>query len=146
MSSITTPGHGIPGPRSLQDREGSSTNSQQGQEYSFVSIPGHMIQGRGDDYPTAYASFIYYEMAGSYGKARQSGGNTKTGTIRETTVKAGRWFAIRFLKRPDLAPAHFARAKQLHEARHFDAALREIGFARAAYPADPDVLYISADS
>lgn len=145
MSGIASPGHGISGPRSLQGREGVSADSPQGQEYSFVSIPGHMIQGR-DDYPTAYASFIYYEMAGSYGKTRQSGGNMKTGPVRENMVKAGRWFAKRFLKRPDLAPAHFARAKQLHEARHFDAALREIEFARAAYPSDPDLLYISADS
>lgn len=104
-----------------------------------------MIQGR-DDYPTTYASFVYYEMAGSYGKVRQGGGDKKTGTVRENMIKAGRWFAKRFLKRPDLAPVHFARAKQLHEARQFDAALREIHFARAAYPADPDVFYISADS
>jgi tetratricopeptide (TPR) repeat protein len=145
MSGIATPGHAIPGPRSLQGRESESADSQQGQAYSFVSIPGHMIQGR-DDYPTAYASFVYYEMAGSYGKARQGGGDKKTGTVRENMIKAGRWFAKRFLKRPDLVPVHFARAKQLHEARQFDAALREIHFARAAYPADPDVLYISADS
>lgn len=145
MGGIATPGHAIPGPRSLQGRESESADSQQGQAYSFVSIPGHMIQGR-DDYPTAYASFVYYEMAGSYGKARQGGGDKKTGTVRENMIKAGRWFAKRFLKRPDLAPVHFARAKQLHEARQFDAALREIHFARAAYPADPDVLYISADS
>lgn len=145
MSGIATPRHGIPGPRSLQGREGTSADSSQGQEYSFVSIPGHMIQGR-DDYPTAYASFVYYEMAGSYGKARQSGGTTKTGPVREAMVKAGRWFAKRFLKRPDLASAHLARAKQLHESRQFDAALREIEFVRAAYPSDPDMLYISADS
>lgn len=144
MSGTATPEHSFPVPRSLQGREGASADSQQGQEYSFVSMPGHMIQGR-DDYPTAYASFVYYEMAGSYGKARKSSGNTKTGFVRENMVKAGHWFAKRFLKRPDLAPAHFARAKQLHETRHFDAALREIEFARAAYPADPDVLYIFAD-
>ncbi|BBO17307.1 conserved hypothetical protein [Candidatus Brocadia pituitae] len=144
MSGIATPEHSFPVPRSLQGREGASADSQQGQEYSFVSMPGHMIQGR-DDYPTAYASYVYYEMAGSYGKARKSSGNTKTGFVRENMVKTGHWFAKRFLKRPDLAPAHFARAKQLHEARHFDAALREIEFARAAYPADPDVLYIFAD-
>lgn len=145
MSGIATPGHSIPGPRSLQDRERKSADDREGQTYSSVSIPGHMIQGR-EDYPTAYASFVYYEMAGSYGKARQIVGNTNTGHVRENMIKAGRWFAKRFLKRPDLAPAHFARAKQLHEARNYDAALREIGFARAAYPADPDVLYLSADS
>lgn len=145
MSGIATPGHGISGPRSLQGREGVSADSPQGQEFSAVSIPGHMIQGR-DDYPTAYASFVYYEMAVSYGKARQSGGGTKTGPVREDMVKAGRWFAKRFLKRTDLATAHFARAKQLHQAGQFDAALREIEFIRAAYPSDPDMLYISADS
>ena len=145
MSGIATPGHGIPVPRSLQGRAGEFSDPQLGREFSSVSIPGHMIQGR-DDYPTAYASFIYYEMADPYGKARRSGGNTQTGPIREAMVKAGRWFAKRFMGRPDLVPAHFVRAKQLHDAKQFEAALREIEFAGAACPADPDLLYISADS
>lgn len=142
MSGTVIPEHSTQGPRSSQGREEEFEGYQEEQGFG---IPGHMIQGR-DDYPTAYASFVYYEMANSYGKARRSGGNIKTGPIRENMIKAGLWFAKRFLKRPDLAPAHFARAKQLHEAKQFDAALREIGFARAAYPDDPDVLYISANS
>lgn len=145
MSGIATPGHGIPVPRSFQGQERNVGNYQRESEFSSVSIPGHMIQGR-DDYPTAYASFVYYEMAVPYGKIRSSGGNTQTGNIRETMIKAGRWFAKRFMTLPDLAPAHYARAKQLHACRQFESALREIEYARAAYPADPDILYISADS
>ncbi len=145
MSGTATPGHGIPVPRSFQGRERDTGDSQRGGEFSSVSIPGHMIQGR-DDYPTAYASFIYYEMAVPYGKTRQSGGITQTSPIHKTMVKAGCWFAKRFMMRPDLAPAHFARAKQLHDGRQFEAALRETEFARAAYPADPELLCISADS
>jgi hypothetical protein len=33
----------------------------------FGGAPGHVIQGR-DDYPTDYASFVYYEMATPYAK------------------------------------------------------------------------------
>ena len=33
----------------------------------FGGAPGHIIQGR-DDYPTDYASFVYYEMATPYAK------------------------------------------------------------------------------
>jgi len=50
------------------------------------------------------------------------------------------------MKRSDLAPAHLARAKQLYAAKQYEAALREIEFARAAYPGDPDLVYYKADS
>ncbi|HKW95631.1 MAG TPA: hypothetical protein VJX92_27335, partial [Methylomirabilota bacterium] len=67
----------------------------------FGGAPGHVIQGR-DDYPTDYASFVYYEMATPYAKG-------VTPAVRQAMREAGAWFANRAAARADLAPAHLAR-------------------------------------
>ncbi len=137
MSGQGTPGTAIPVPKSLQGQYPPPAISP--------GIPGHMIQG-GTDYPTDYASFIYYEMASPYGEARAAGADTHTPSLRQAMITAGRWFAHRAMARPDLAPVHLERAKQLHAARQYEAALTELKYARAAYPDHPEVIYYIADS
>ncbi len=111
-----------------------------------VSMPGHMVQG-GNDYPTDFASFVYYEMArNGYGAPRewQKQPDPKvTGPLR---LQAARWFAARFQASPDLAQAHLERAKRLNAQRQFAASLSEVNFARIPYPADPLLAYYTADA
>lgn len=61
MSGLATREHALGGGRGAA-----------GQEFTpgIVSVPGHIIQGRGD-YPTEYASFVIYQMAMPIGKMRQ---------------------------------------------------------------------------
>src|SRR5215470_16840240 len=96
----------------------------------FGAAPGHVIQGR-DDYPTDYASFVYYEMATPYAKG-------VTPAVRQAMGQAGAWFANRAAARPDLAPAHLARARELYAQGNAAAVLDEVALVRAAYPANPD--------
>src|SRR5262249_52378114 len=96
----------------------------------FGGAPGHVIQGR-DDYPTDYASFVYYELATPYAK-----GATPAG--RQAMRHAGAWFANRAAARADLAPAHLARARELYGQGNAAAVLDEVALVRAAYPANPD--------
>jgi hypothetical protein len=49
---------------------------------------------------------------------------------------AGRWFANRARTRPDLTPAHLARARELHGARQYRAALVSLDFVRTVDPGD----------
>jgi len=135
MSGTATPEHAPPGPRSLQGQPGAR---------AAVSIPGHMIQGR-EDYPTDYASFVYYQMATPYGRARAAGATQAAG-LRQAMAEAGRWFANRARTRPDLVPAHLARARELHGARQYRAALATLDFVRAVDPGDPTAAYYVAES
>ena len=101
----------------------------------FGGVPGHVIQGR-DDYPTDYASFVYYEMATPYSKG-------VTPAVREAMRQAGAWFANRAGTRPDLAPAHLARARTLYGQREYPAVLQELAFVRPLYPGNADLRFYS---
>ena len=101
----------------------------------FAGVPGHVIQGR-DDYPTDYASFVYYEMATPYAKG-------VTPAVREAMRQAGAWFANRAGTRPDLAAAHLARARTLFGQREYPAVLQELAFVRPLYPGNADVRFYS---
>ena len=104
----------------------------------FGGAPGHVIQGR-DDYPTDYASFVYYEMATPYARG-------VTPAVREAMRQAGAWFANRAATRADLAPAHLARARELYGQGAYPAVLDELAFVRAVYPASADVHAYSGGS
>lgn len=142
MSGVVSPEHALGGgPRSLQaDRR------------PLVSIPGHIVQG-GNDYTSAYGTVIAYELGNTYQTLRlpaDLGGQgtpeaVKAPPMRATMLKAGQWFAARAMRRPDLAAAHAGRAIVLHDARQYEAALREIEYARSAYPDNPDLVYLSAN-
>jgi|HubBroStandDraft_6_1064221.scaffolds.fasta_scaffold26177_2 tetratricopeptide (TPR) repeat protein len=97
----------------------------------FGGAPGYIIQGR-DDYPTDYASFIYYEMATPYAKG-------VTPAVRDAMRQAGAWFANRAAARADLAPAHLARAKELYGQGTYPAVLDELALVRSVAPANGDV-------
>lgn len=142
MSGIVSPEHSLGGgPRSL----GAAARP-------LVSIPGHIVQG-GNDYTSAYGTVIAYELGFAYQELRlppDLGGRgtpdaVKAPPMRAAMLKAGQWFANRAMRRPDLAPAHASRAVALHDARQYEAALREIEYARAAFPDNPDLVYVSAN-
>ena len=97
----------------------------------FGGAPGHIIQGR-DDYPTDYASFVYYEMATPYAKG-------VTPAVREAMRQAGAWFANRAATRADLVPAHLARARDLYAQGAWAAVLDEVAFVRPVQPASGEV-------
>ena len=97
----------------------------------FGGAPGHIIQGR-DDYPTDYASFVYYEMATPYAKG-------VTPAVREAMRQAGAWFANRAATRADLVPAHLARARELYAQGAWAAVLDEVAFVRPVQPASGEV-------
>ncbi|MBK7974950.1 MAG: tetratricopeptide repeat protein [Deltaproteobacteria bacterium] len=143
MSGQVGPDHALGGgPRSLG-----------GAAPALVSIPGHMAQGR-DDYPTDYASYVIYDLAMPYQESRlppdQGGAGDpnphQRPAIAAAMRRAGAWFASREAKRADLAPAHLARARTLHDQKRYTEALDELDHARAAYPADPDVRFLIGDS
>lgn len=143
MSGIITPDHVLGGaPRSMQGRD----------VRPLVSIPGHMAQG-GNDYTSAYGTVIAYELGNAYQELRLPPDLGGKGTpdavhappMRAAMLKAGQWFAARAMRRADLAPAHATRAATLHDAGQYAAALRELEFARAAYPDNPDLVYLSAN-
>jgi Tfp pilus assembly protein PilF len=143
MSGTVTPEHTLGGgPRTL----GASPRP-------LVSIPGHIVQGR-DDYTSAYGTVIAYELGMALQKLRlppDLGGQGRPDALtgpeaQAAKLKAGQWFAARAMRRADLAPAHFARAKALYANRQFEAALGAIGYARTAYPDNVDLSYLSANS
>src|SRR5262249_10008318 len=98
MSGIVSQQHALGGYRGSTGRP------------AVVSIPGHMVQGR-DDYSTQYGSFLAYQLAQEYQKHRlpaDFGGSgnpngTKSPQMRQTMLQAGRLFAEKWLKRPELA-------------------------------------------
>jgi hypothetical protein len=143
MSGQVTPEHAGPsGPRSL----GGGTRP-------LVSIPGHIVQGR-DDYTSAYGTVIAYELGMAFQKLRlppDLGGQGKPEALngpeaQAAKLKAGQWFAAKAMRRADLAPAHFARAKALYSNKLYEAALTAIAYARSAYPDNVDLAYIAANS
>jgi len=84
MSGQVSPEHRIGGggPRSLQ-------RTPEAQRLgSVVSVPGHVMQG-GQDYSTAYGSFIINEMAMPYQTARTEGGSVQALPIRRALAEAG---------------------------------------------------------
>ena len=142
MSGIVSPEHTL----------GGAPLHGQVETRPLVSIPGHMAQG-GNDYTSAYGTVIAYELGDAYQRLRlppDLGGAGSPDAVRgapkrAAMLKAGQWFAARAMRRADLAPAHASRAIALHDARQYEAALREIEYARAAYPDNPDLVYISAN-
>lgn len=118
-----------------------------------VSIPGHVAQG-GNDYGTEYGSFVVYRLGMEYQKFRlppDLGGvgnpaGVRNPAMREAMLKAGQLFAERWLKRPELASANLARAKQNSANRDFGATLRDVERALAAKPSDPELRFKSGES
>lgn len=106
-------------------------NKGRGGQGWFGGAPGHVIQGR-DDYPTDYASFVYYEMATPYAKG-------VTPAVRQAMRQAGAWFANRAATRADLAPVHLARARELYAQGRYAAVLDSVAFVRGVDPASADV-------
>lgn len=144
MSGIVSQEHAMGGmPRSLQGKV---------QTPQVVSIPGHVAQG-GDDYSSEYGSFVVYELAMEYQRHRLPvgyGGSGNAAGVKSPRMvdamrKAGRWFANCAMTRADLAPAHLARARLLYTNKQYDAALKELDFARSVYPGDPELIYYAAD-
>jgi Tfp pilus assembly protein PilF len=120
-----------------RERSGLDNRGRGGQAW-FGGAPGHIIQGR-DDYPTDYASFVYYEMATPYSRG-------VTPAVREAMRQAGAWFANRAATRPDLAPVHLARARDLFARRDYPAVLQALAYVGALQPASPDVRYLGGAS
>ncbi|MEO8126148.1 MAG: tetratricopeptide repeat protein [Bryobacteraceae bacterium] len=112
---------------------------------NYMGIPGHMIQG-GADYPTDYASFVYYEMAAPSLRARERGERVSAEETLEAKKQAGAWFANRAAARSDLAPAHLERARAMHAASQFPAVLDTMQFVRAAMPGNAEALFLTGDS
>ncbi len=143
MSGIVSPEHTLGGPpRSFGGPA----------PRPLVSIPGNIVQGR-DDYTSAYGTVVAYELGQAYQTLRlppDLGGKgtpeaVKAPPMRAAMLKAGQWFATKAMRRADLAPAHAARAVALHDAKQYEAALRELDYARSAYPDNPDLVYLSAN-
>ncbi len=126
------PGQGVRGPRSL------------GGGAVFSGVPGHMIQG-GDDYPTNYASFLYYDMATPIGQALENGRPTDTPAIRANLLEGARWFANRARTAPDLAAPLYQRARALNEAARFAEALALLAIVRVPFPEDGPTAALAAD-
>ena len=124
-----------------------------GERPAVVSIPGHIVQGR-EDYSTPYASFIVYQLGMEYQKHRipaDYGGSgnpagTKSPQMRETLLKAGQLFAEKWLKRPELAAANLARAKQRVKGKGQGSPLVQAQRVLAAQPSDPEARYLVAKS
>ena len=141
MSGIVSPEHTLGGGR------------RRGNEPAVVSVPGHVAQGR-DDYSTEYGSFIVYQLGMAYQKYRlpRDGGGlgnpagVKGPEMRQAMLQAGQMFAERWLKRPELATASAARAKQGLAGGDYGVTLREAERARASRPGDPDVRFAAAES
>ena len=117
-----------------------------GNQPVVVSIPAHVAQG-GNDYPTDYGSFIVYRVGMAYQNFRLPAGMGGTGDsagvrsapMREALRKAGQLFAERWLKRPELASANLARARQNFSGQDFGATLRDVERALTARPGDPEL-------
>ena len=140
MSGSVSPEHALGGYRPNSGRPG------------IVSIPGHIAQGR-DDYSTEYGSFLAYQLANEYQKQRlprDFGGlenpeATRSPQMRQTMQRAGRMFAEKWLKRPELASINLARAKESirgGQGSSFVQAQRVL----AAQPSDPEARYLVARS
>src|SRR5262249_13899041 len=122
---------------------------------AVVSIPGHMAQGR-DDYSTQYGSFLAYQLAQEYQKHRlpaDFGGSgnpngTKSPQMRQTMLQAGRLFAEKWLKRPELASINLARAKESLKspAKGQGSSFVQAQRVLSAQPTDPDARYLVAQS
>lgn len=117
------PGQGIQGPQSL----GGGT--------FFSGVPGHMLQG-GDDYPTDYASFLYYVMATPIGTALENGRSADTPRIREKMLEGARWYANRARAANDLVVPLYKRAEVLDGNGQFKEALEMIAIVRVPFPDD----------
>ena len=117
-----------------------------GNQPVVVSIPAHVAQG-GNDYPTDYGSFIVYRVGMDYQNFRlpvDLGGTgnpagVKSAPMRAALRKAGQLFAERWLKRPELASANLARARQNFSGQDFVATLRDVERALTARPGDPEL-------
>ena len=130
MSGNVSRAHGMQIPRSLQGQYGTTAGD--------VSIPGHLIQG-GRDYTTAYASYVFYEMASTFREAGPVKGGALHPDVAAAMVQAGRWFANRAMADPDLAWLQVRRAEALASGNHLREALEYLTFAESTYPADPDI-------
>ena len=112
---------------------------------AVVSIPGHIAQGH-DDYSTEYGAFIVYRLGMEYQKHRlpaDYGGSghpegTKSPQMRQAMREAGRLFAERQYRRPELSSINVARAKKSDGTGGMPGTIAHIERALAANPADPE--------
>jgi len=129
--------HGIPTMRSLQ-QPGEPGNS-------FSGIPGQMLQG-GADYPTDYASYVFYDMATPYGQARSAGLLARNDQVSAAMKEAGRRSAELKMISPDLVPFHLTRARNLFESGNYREALAYAELVRVNFPGDSEVAHLAAQS
>lgn len=130
MTGTSEGDRGIPIPRSLQ-KPGEPT-------HTFSGVPGHMIQGR-DDYNSAYASAVIYELAMPYRAARESNKAVDSPELNAARKKVGRWFANRMLVATEFASRNFSEASRLIQLDKPLEALELLEFARTVYPYDADM-------
>ena len=129
--------HGIPTIRSLQ---------QPGElSHTFSGIPGHMIQG-GADYPTEYASYVFYDMATPYGEARSADLLGSNDEVRAAMNEAGRQFANLKMTSLELVPFHLTRARSLFESGQYRDALAYAELVPANFPGDSEAACLAAQS
>jgi tetratricopeptide (TPR) repeat protein len=130
--------------RPVDPRQGGSGPASTGGSPVFLGVPGHMLQGDAD-YPTDYASFIYYLVATPYGETLARGGRVDTPEITKALLDAARWFANRARTAPDLGQAMYQRALARANARDFPGALELLSLVRVSYPVDPLVATTASD-
>jgi Flp pilus assembly protein TadD len=132
MGFFATRDHVIGGPLVLRD----------GRELAdgmAVSVPGNMVQG-GNDYPTAYASTIIYEMAFPYDVARRNGRQPDSAAAQAAKLKAAAAFADLHGTRADMAGSHLDRGKAAFAKADYQSALREFKLALAPAPANGELI------
>ena len=126
MGHFATRDHIMGGPLRLRD----GRELADGEE---VSVPGNIIQGR-NDYNTAYANTIIYEMAYPYGFERRVGKPVDMNKVRAAQLKAGAAFADLHGARGEIAGNHLDRGRDALAKASYSAALREFKLALAPDP------------
>ena len=139
MGGDVYPGGGLKPPRSLQKQVPAGDRQC---ESGRFAVPGHLIQGSKNDYPTDYASFVIDDYAQAHVQARCDGRLRGNAALDAARNRAASWFANRMLVDPDLAPAHRAKAHERAASGRWSDVLLYAGFARRAYPDDPGMIYL----
>jgi Flp pilus assembly protein TadD len=130
--------------RPVDPRQGGSGPASTGGAPVFLGVPGHMLQGDAD-YPTDYASFLYYLVATPYGETLARGGRVDSPEIGKALLDGARWFANRARTAPDLGPAMYQRALAKITAKDYAGALELLGLVRVSYPVDHLVAMTMSD-
>jgi len=126
MGHFATRDHIMGGPLMLRDGRELADDQE-------VSVPGHIVQGR-NDYNTAYASTIIYEMAYPYGFERRVGKPVDMNKVRAAQRKAAAAFADLHGTRADIAGSHLDRGRAALAKSDYLSAMREFRLALAPEP------------